>query len=239
VRVPDVSYARSGALSIAYQVVGNGSRDLVWVRAGLDDMLMSWERPEFHECMDELNSAHESRERLRSSTTACSPRCCSPTSSPRRSAPPSSATKPGRTSCSSITRSSVGARALPRIRGRHGRRRVLRDVRRPGPRDPLRVRDYRARRSDGACRRAGIHTGECEIVDGKVAGIAVNIGARVSAVAGPGQVFVTSTVRDLVAGSSLRFDDHGECELKGVPRRWRLYRVWSDANAELVTDSAR
>jgi pimeloyl-ACP methyl ester carboxylesterase len=73
--------------------------------------------------------------------------------------------------------------------------------------------------------RAGLHTGECEIVDGKAGGIAVSIGARVMANAGPSEVLVSQTVKDLVAGSGLRFEDAGEHELKGVPDRWRLYRV--------------
>ena len=77
--------------------------------------------------------------------------------------------------------------------------------------------------------RAGLHTGECEIIGGKVAGIAVNIGARIAARAGPGEVLVSSTVKDLVAGSGLMFEDAGEHELKGVPDRWRLYRVVDDA----------
>ena len=73
--------------------------------------------------------------------------------------------------------------------------------------------------------RAGVHTGECEVVDGKVGGIAVHIGARVSAEAGPGEVLVSSTVKDLVAGSGLAFADRGQAELKGVPGEWRLYAV--------------
>lgn len=73
--------------------------------------------------------------------------------------------------------------------------------------------------------RAGCHTGEVETIDGKVGGIAVNIGARVGALAGPSEVLVSSTVRDLVAGSGLRFEEAGEHELKGVPDRWRLYRA--------------
>jgi len=68
--------------------------------------------------------------------------------------------------------------------------------------------------------RAGIHTGECEVAAGKVAGIAVSIGARVSALAQPGEVLVSSTVKDLVAGSGIEFEDRGERELKGVPGRW-------------------
>jgi class 3 adenylate cyclase len=76
--------------------------------------------------------------------------------------------------------------------------------------------------------RAGLHTGECEMVDGRVSGIAVVIGARVGAKAGPSEVLVSQTVKDLVAGSGLRFADTGEHELKGVPDLWRLYRVMSE-----------
>jgi pimeloyl-ACP methyl ester carboxylesterase len=75
--------------------------------------------------------------------------------------------------------------------------------------------------------RAGVHTGECEIVDGKHAGIAVSIGARVMACAGPSEVLASQTVKDLVAGSGLVFEEAGQHELKGVPDRWRLYRVVS------------
>ena len=73
--------------------------------------------------------------------------------------------------------------------------------------------------------RVGLHTGECELVDGKVAGIAVHTGARVAANAQPGEVLVSSTVKDLVAGSGLVFEDRGQHELKGIPGEWRLYAV--------------
>jgi class 3 adenylate cyclase len=73
--------------------------------------------------------------------------------------------------------------------------------------------------------RSGLHTGECEIVEGKIAGIAVNIGSRIAARAGPSEILVSQTVKDLVAGSGLTFEDAGEHELKGVPDRWHLYRV--------------
>jgi class 3 adenylate cyclase len=73
--------------------------------------------------------------------------------------------------------------------------------------------------------RAGLHTGEVELVDGKVAGIAVNIGARVAARAEPGEVLVSGTVRDLVAGSGLEFEDRGTAPLKGIPGEWRLFAV--------------
>jgi pimeloyl-ACP methyl ester carboxylesterase/class 3 adenylate cyclase len=73
--------------------------------------------------------------------------------------------------------------------------------------------------------RAGLHTGECEVMDGKVGGIAVHIGARVAKEAEPGEVLVSSTVKDLVAGSGLRFRERGTAVLKGVPDEWRLYAV--------------
>jgi class 3 adenylate cyclase len=73
--------------------------------------------------------------------------------------------------------------------------------------------------------RAGLHTGECEVHDGKPTGIAVSIGARIAAEARPGEVIVSSTVRDLVAGSGVDFELVGERSLKGVPGSWALYAV--------------
>jgi class 3 adenylate cyclase/esterase/lipase len=71
--------------------------------------------------------------------------------------------------------------------------------------------------------RAGVHTGECELVDGKIGGIAVHIGARVANEAGAAEVLVSSTVRDLVAGSGIEFRERGAAQLKGVPGDWRLF----------------
>ncbi len=76
--------------------------------------------------------------------------------------------------------------------------------------------------------RAGLHTGECEVIGPKLAGIAVHIGARIAALAGPGEVLVSSTVKDLVAGSGLHFKERGAHELKGVPGPWQLYSVERD-----------
>ncbi len=73
--------------------------------------------------------------------------------------------------------------------------------------------------------RAGLHTGECEIMGDKLGGIAVHIGARIAALAGPGEVLVSSTVKDLVAGSGLSFIERGSQALKGVPNRWQLFAV--------------
>jgi class 3 adenylate cyclase len=80
--------------------------------------------------------------------------------------------------------------------------------------------------------RAGVHTGECEVVGDKVAGLAVNIGARVASKAGAGEVLVSQTVKDLVAGAGVQFEDRGERELKGVPGTWRLYSV-ADVDAHV------
>jgi class 3 adenylate cyclase/DNA-binding CsgD family transcriptional regulator len=77
--------------------------------------------------------------------------------------------------------------------------------------------------------RAGVHTGECEVRGGNVAGIAVHIGARVRAAARPGEVLASSTVRDLVVGSGLEFLDRGRQVLRGVPGEWTLFAVVGDA----------
>jgi pimeloyl-ACP methyl ester carboxylesterase len=79
--------------------------------------------------------------------------------------------------------------------------------------------------------RAGVHTGECELVAGKPTGIAVVIGARVAAMAGAGEVLATLTVKDLVAGSGIAFEDRGAHELKGVPGTWDVFRVIAEEPA--------
>ena len=91
--------------------------------------------------------------------------------------------------------------------------------------------------------RAGLHTGECQVVDDKLAGIAVNIGARVAGEARPGEILVSSTVKDLVAGSGLRFEKRGRATLKGVPGEWQLHSVIPDSlglpfRAELDSNDA-
>jgi class 3 adenylate cyclase len=77
----------------------------------------------------------------------------------------------------------------------------------------------------GLAVRGGVHTGEVQVVDGKFGGLGVNIGARVGAAAAPSEILVSQTVKDLTAGSGLVLEDAGEHELKGVPDRWRLFRV--------------
>ena len=76
--------------------------------------------------------------------------------------------------------------------------------------------------------RAGLHTGEVESAGAKVSGMAVHIGARISAHAGAGEVLVSTTVKDLVAGSGLRFEERGIKPLKGVPGDWPLYRAFAE-----------
>jgi class 3 adenylate cyclase len=80
-------------------------------------------------------------------------------------------------------------------------------------------------RSLGLELRAGLHTGECERIDGKLGGIAVPTGARVAGLAGAGEVLVSQTVKDLVAGAGIAFEDRGEHELRGIPGTWRVYAV--------------
>jgi class 3 adenylate cyclase len=75
--------------------------------------------------------------------------------------------------------------------------------------------------------RAGVHTGEVEMIAGKVGGIAVSVGARIASAAAPSEVLVSHTVQGLVSGSGLTFEEAGERELKGLPDRWRLFRVMS------------
>jgi class 3 adenylate cyclase len=77
----------------------------------------------------------------------------------------------------------------------------------------------------GLAIRCGLHTGECERIAGKLGGIAVHIGARIAGQAGPGEVLVSATVRDLVAGSGITFADRGTAELKGLPGTWPIYAV--------------
>jgi class 3 adenylate cyclase len=86
--------------------------------------------------------------------------------------------------------------------------------------------------------RAGVHTGECELIGEDVGGLAVHIGARVGAMAGPGEILVSSTVADLVVGSGMSFSERGEHQLKGVPGRWRLLAVGDPAARPESLDAA-
>jgi class 3 adenylate cyclase len=86
---------------------------------------------------------------------------------------------------------------------------------------------FRATHPLGLEVRAGLHTGECQVAESKVSGIAVHTGARIAAAARPQEVLVSGTVRDLVAGSGIRFEDRGRHALKGMPGDWQLFAVAS------------
>jgi class 3 adenylate cyclase len=89
-------------------------------------------------------------------------------------------------------------------------------------------------RSLGIEVRIGIHTGEVESMGGKIGGLAVHIGARIAAIADPGEILVSSTVRDLTAGAGIEFQERGEQELRGVPDPWRLYAVTTSGDVDEV-----
>src|ERR1035438_4187323 len=86
--------------------------------------------------------------------------------------------------------------------------------------------------------RSGIHTGECEAIGDDLGGLAVHIGARVGALAGPGEIVVSSTVKELVVGSDMQFIDRGEHELKGVPGTWHLYALGEERTPQVELDGA-
>jgi class 3 adenylate cyclase len=87
--------------------------------------------------------------------------------------------------------------------------------------------------------RTGVHTGECELVDGRLRGVAVHLGARLAGVADPGEVLVSETVRDVVAGSGLTFVDRGLYQLRGVPGRRRLFAAGWQAEGQTTPRAAR
>ena len=166
----------------------------------------------------------------RARPSACSPPSCSPTSSARPSAPPRPATAPGASCWTTTSGSSAPSSAL------HGGEEVktLGDgflATFDGPARAVRCALRIAERSDvaGVPVRAGLHTGECERVGADVAGIAVHIAARVMGEAGAGEVLVSRTVTDLVAGSGLRFESRGPRALRGVPGEWELFAAADQA----------
>ena len=242
--LPDVHYARAGGVAVAYQVVGEGPQTLVF-SPQISDLFTIWLSNYTRSFLDRLASRVQSaaavglsarpRKRFWSSSgvkfpsrypTPCSRRCSSPTSSARRNVRPRSVTGLGGIV---LTRHHADVRReLARFRGE--------EVDSAGDGffcrfdGPARAMACARAIVDGAREldldvRSGIHTGECELVGEKIAGIAVVTGSRISSLAAPGEVLVSSTVKDLVAGSGFSFDDRGEHELKGVPGTWRLYAV--------------
>ena len=186
----------------------------------------TWVDDEAHQATMEATKQFVSRLAAVSAQRGYSRQFSSPTSSARQSWHRDSATLHGESCSSGITR--LVRRELARFQGREldtagdgffaafdGPARAVHAA--SAIRDALQGLDLDI--------RAGLHTGECEVTDGKIAGIAVSIGARISSLAAPGEVLVSSTVKDLVAGSGIQFDDRGEHQLKGVPDAWRLFAV--------------
>jgi class 3 adenylate cyclase len=97
----------------------------------------------------------------------------------------------------------------------------------------MRVRNRGGREAARSRGPSGLHTGECELIGGKVGGIAVHTCARVAAKAAPGEVLVSRTVKDLVAGSGLEFADRGVHPLKGIPDEWQLFAVQQEFRGEV------
>jgi len=128
-----------------------------------------------------------------------------------------------------MTKRGVARKKSDRLPSRQA---ILRLLKQQGPRDAqalasqlsisaMAVRQHLRR--IGLEIRSGVHVGECEEIGGQLVGIAVHIGSRVLGIAEPGEVLVSSTVRDLVAGSGIEFDDRGEHTLRGIAGQWRLY----------------
>ena len=164
---------------------------------------------------------------------------CSPTSSDRRIAQPSSGTVVGASCSASIGR--LVERELTRYRGQRVKwigDGVLATFDGPARavRSALAIRA--GARAVGLEVRAGIHTGECEVMADDIAGIAVHIAARVMATARPGEVITSATVTDLVVGSGLEFEDRGTRVLRGVPGEWTLYAITGDAERASMATAA-
>jgi hypothetical protein len=151
--VPETRYARAGDVRVAYQVLGEGPRDLVLVPGFVSNLEVAWEYPPYERFISRLSAYGPAR------GIGCAQAICEQAQS-------------------------LGIEV-----------------------------------------RAGLHSGEVDIRDGDVGGIAVHIGARVAGMASSGEVLVSGTVKDLVVGSGLEFTDRGTHSLKGAPGEWRLYKV--------------
>lgn len=273
---PEIHYARSGEVSIAYQIVGEGPVDIVFARGFTGDLLSTWEQPLLARHV--LGLAEHGRVlMLDKRGTGLSDRVAGvPTLEARmddlrvvmdavgseqavlwsgqegtRMASLFAATYPERTTGLIVldpTARGLASADYPWASTVAEWRETLRDVHDGWGGRPFFENDTAGdgfyATFDGSAHaircalevvervrdldvevRAGIHTGECEVIEGKYGGLTVSIGARVASSAGPSEVRVTQTVKDLVAGSGLAFEDADEHELKGVPDRWRLYRV--------------
>lgn len=188
---PQTRYAKApDGVSIAYQVLGEGPRDLVWVPGWVSHIEASWDEPTLARFFEHLASFTR-----RSSSTNGAPAC--PTASQKTELP----------------------------RDQHGGDGFLATF--DGPARAIRcaLGVGSEVRTLGLQIRAGVHTGEVELAENGVRGLAVHIGARIAALAGNGEVLVSRTVKDLVVGSGLTLSGRGQRALKGVPQRWELSAV--------------
>jgi len=201
--VPETRYARSGGVTVAYQVVGDGPVDLVYVPGFLSHIEWSWVHPEpervlttllFTEIVGSTERASELGDRRWREVLE--------------------------------DHYALVRRELARFRGREVQ--TVGDaffVTFDSPTRAIRCAAavLEAARPLGVELRAGVHTGECELIGDDLGGIAVHVGARIAAAAQPGEVLVSSTVRDLVDGSGVRFEDRGAFSLKGVDGERQLF----------------
>ena len=255
--LPEVRYARSGDVHIAYQVLGEGDVDLVFVMGWLTNLETYWEQPDYRRFMRRLagftrlilfdkrgmglsdhtpiGTLEERMDDVRAVMDAVgSERAVllgvsegAPLSMVFAAAHPEEL---GDRQWSSLIEQhhTTVRRVLAQYRGREldtagdGFFAAF-----DGPARGIRCAQaiLDALGGIGIPARSGLHTGEVEVVGDKLAGIAVHTGARVAAAAGPGEVLVSSTVRDLVAGSGIEFEDRGLHELKGLEEPRRLFAV--------------
>jgi Adenylate and Guanylate cyclase catalytic domain len=227
--IPTTKYAKSGDVHIAYQVVGEGAQNLVLVPGWVSHIEYAWEDPSFSRFLRRLASFSRLI-LLDRRGTGLSDRVNELPTLEQRMDDVRAVMGDRRWRDLLDGHHAVVREQLARFRGREidtagdgflaafdG---LARGVRCAG----AIVREVR--RLDVEV-RAGLHTGECEMLGDKLSGIAVHTGARVASLAGAGEVLVSGTVKDLVAGSGITFEDRGVRILKGLPGEWHLYAVAS------------
>jgi class 3 adenylate cyclase len=244
-QMPQTRYAKSGDVHIAFQVFGQGERDLVIVPGWTSHMEYAWEDPVFAHFLDRLGSFcrvtwFDKR------GTGLSDREVGMLTGVRP------AEKTDRVLATILFTDIVDSTKKANELGDNGWRSLLlahnelvrgelakfrgHEVKTTGdgflatfdgPGRAIRCANaiVEGVRSLGLSVRAGLHTGECELVVNDIAGVAVHIASRISAMASSGEVLVSNTVKDLVSGSGIRFEDRGTHSLKGIEGEWRLYRV--------------
>jgi class 3 adenylate cyclase len=221
-------FARNGDVHLAYQTVGSGPIDILLVDTWLHHVEAVWDFPEFARFLRRLSSFGRLIHFDRRATGLSDPvpldrlpdfQTQMEDVVPVLDAAGSQSTAVFGTADGTLVAMLLAAAHPERCRS------LLLFVTFDSPAQAVRCALSAADRitSLGIQIRAGVHTGEVEVRGADLGGLAVHIGARVAAAAQPGQVLVSSTVKDLLAGSSVAFEDRGEQELKGVPGEWRLF----------------